>query len=648
VAGVLGSYRHIAAWGSVGALLARLGDGGARLATWLSLSVGTALVSLSYSRAATSLAQHPTFDLFWVGALFFFVPVVIRLSDAKLSRTERLCLVVALGLFCYLPKFLRDPTMPLYHDELGHWLQVQHILTHQTLFLSNDIISIIQFFPGLHDATTVLVETSGLSTFQVGVAILALLHAASVLGIWTLADALWGSDRISGYAAAIYALNPSFMYFDSQFAYESLAIVFLIWTLAAGARLYGRESGNQGPWFFLAALLGFATVITHHITSYVLLLTLLLAAALAWWKWLNEPGRGDSKRLLSSIVLAGVIASYAAAWFAVVASDVVGYLTPNISRGVGEVVKLIKGEYTARHLFALTTSPSYERAASFAAPVIVGVAALWGLIVARRRGVWNAVGVAVILLGLLYFVSVPFILTSAGNEGARRSWAFEYIGVALLAGLAANALVQRVAHSTLWRRVNTVLVIPAALSVVMVGNVAADLNPEYRFPGPYVFGSDTRSLTPELRGAAHWFRRTYGRGQRIVADRFAGLAFSTYANARTARPSKGFPVYHLYFQRRPPKPDLVGALRSGGYRFLVVDPRLAKRTPRIGFYLDPNEPGAFKEGELPPPPRAVKKYDRLPWTTRVFASSHLYVYRFGFDAFHQRPLYPGGNRASGR
>ena len=33
-----------------------------------------------------------------------------------------------------------------------------------------------------------------------------------------------GSARAAGIAIAVYACNPSFLYFDSQFGYESLAL----------------------------------------------------------------------------------------------------------------------------------------------------------------------------------------------------------------------------------------------------------------------------------------------------------------------------------------------------------------------------------------------------------------------------------------
>ena len=166
--------------------------------------------------------------------------------------------------------------------------------------------------------------------------------------------------------------------------------------------------------------------------------------------------------------------------------------------------------------------------------------------------------------------------------------------------------------------------LPLALFVILLGNVSAGLNVEYRFPGPYVFGSDTRSLTAETRGAVSWFDATQGTGQRLVADRQDGIAFGSLGLNWIERPYDGLPLWQFYFQpQRPDRgvfSDLAG-LRTG---YLIVDNRIPRFLPRTGVYTVGDEPGAH-EHVSPPPAAAIRKYDITPWTNRIYSSDNLQV-----------------------
>jgi hypothetical protein len=163
---------------------------------------------------------------------------------------------------------------------------------------------------------------------------------------------------------------------------------------------------------------------------------------------------------------------------------------------------------------------------------------------------------------------------------------------------------------------------------MLVGNVAAGLDESYRFPGPFIFGSDTRSLTPELLAAASWFDQHVGAGVRIVTDRYSGLGFVLDADSWTASPSVGFPAYDLFFSDRPPSAALVAELASSDYRYLIVDKRVATEIPSLGSYFD-YEPAA---GSSPIPAGNIDRYRNTPWTTEVFESDDFRIYRFDFTA----------------
>ena len=133
---------------------------------------------------------------------------------------------------------------PAYHDEFAHWRATYEILSTGKLFQPNPLIHIIAQYPGLHAATAALVHATGLSIWQAAILLLILFHVTLVLGIAALAQALGFNNRTASLIAILYALNSSFLYFDTQYAYESMAITLVVWTLVAYVRAIRSRPGE--------------------------------------------------------------------------------------------------------------------------------------------------------------------------------------------------------------------------------------------------------------------------------------------------------------------------------------------------------------------------------------------------------------------
>ena len=617
---------------------------------WLGLLMGAILVTYAYAYAANpaNYASQTYFHLFWLGALLFTVPACLRLCSAGAPRGERLAIIAAIGLFDYLPKFIRSPQYPLFHDELAHWRQAEVTYATGKLFKPNPVIDIIQFFPGLHALTADLRALTGIPTFQVAEILLAALHVIALIGIFVLAEHVTHSAHIAGLAAFIYSLNPSFMYFDTQYAYESLAIVFVIWVIVAILHVQdtAREPAQQWGWFAIGLILAGGCIVTHHLSTYILAIVLVMITAVTVIRAL----RGTESRRNAALTAAftALFILGALAWLIFVASGVVGYLAPSLKGGITEIIRMINHEQSSRKLFAQSVSPAYERLFAFLSPAIAAGGAAVGLWLLRRRWPRTSASLGLIAFGLLYFPSVPFMLTQTGNEGARRSWAFSYIGLCLLVAPAIPWLLQWAKARLPGTRPLAVGAITVLLSIVLIGNVAMHMSVEYRFPGPYVYGSDTRSLTPELIGAVRWFRTTQGTDQNLITDRYSGLGFSSFGQDWTASPSRGFPVYNLYFDTSLPQGalgrKLLQDMRSSGYQYMVVDTRMSKFLPRIGVYFEPDEPGAYIRS-VPVLNSALTKYERLPWTIKIYQSNDLQVYRLNYPGLRVRWTPPGRKHA---
>ncbi len=638
------------------------------------LVVGAATVSVAYAWAAAHGGGHLPYHLFWLGELLFFVPAAVRLLSRQASRAERLALLALVGLFAYLPKFLRDPTGPLFHDELVHWHQAQTLFATGQVFAPNRLLGIVEYFPGLELLTVQLRHLTGLSTFQTASILLPVLHVLALTGVFFAVERLTHSSWTAGLAALVYALNPSFVFFHSQFSYESLSIVFFIWVVACAAGLHAAaaasrdkriaridlraaaQRSDQAAWLVVGLVLAAGCIVTHHLATYILVSVLALVTAVAALRrhevrlrLLTVQTAGgevlrrslDKRRggLALTATLVAVVLGGALTWAVLVAPETAGYLGANVVGAGHAVVALVHRAHGARALYAGSPYPSYERDAAFATPLLLGVAALGGLrLLWRHRRTAPSPTIALALFGLLYFAAAPAMLTAAGSEGARRTWGYSYLGLSVLvAPFLAAALLR--ARSAARRGLLTAAVV-AGLVALLVGNVSIQVDAAYRLPGPYVYGSDARSLTPELLATAAWFRVTQGPGQRVVADRDTALAFGSFGDALPAAASTGFPIWQLYFSAAPPSPGLVGELVYGRYRYLVVDRRMARDLPQVGDYFVDSEPGAGTR-TTPVPAAALTKFAHVPWATCIYASDDLAVYRL--DLAEYTPA-PGGSQ----
>ena len=596
---------------------------------------GVTLV-IAYSWAATHASGHVAFHLFWLGEFIFVAPAAVRLFSRHATRAERLGLLFMLGIFSYLPKLLRDPTGPLFQDELVHWHQTQVMFSSGKIFVPNSILGIIEFFPGLHLLNLELQHITGMSTFVTGSLLLVILHVIALVGVFAMVERISESTWIASIAALIYSLNPSFMFFDSQYSYESLSIVFFIWTVmcVAAMQTSRNDMDEKVSWFMIGIVLTAGCIVTHHLATYILVVALILivifTASRRFADWNNfSLDRGESQRnlrLMSLFTL--IVIGGAAAWLVLVASNTIAYLAPGFLGGIRQFLALAHSERHSRQLFAGTSYPTYEQMAAYLTPLALSLAALGGLrLMWRDRRRTPAIAFALGGFGLLYFAALPFMLTQSGSEGARRTWAYTYLGMSVLIAPLLVWLVSRV-----WGRVRrrvAVGLLVVVLGVIVMGNVAVQINAAYMFPGPYIYGSDTRSLTPELLGMARWFRDTQGANQRIVADRYTALALANFGDAQTATPSTAFPIWQLYFSTSAPGPGLLAELQASDYRFMAVDRRMSQQLPLIGIYFAPSEPDAYKH-ERPVPVAALSRYESLPWASKIYTSDNLDLYRFDF------------------
>lgn len=620
---------------------------------------GVAAVVQAYQIAATTVSNVSEFAWFWIGMLLIELPLTGMIVRRATARNVRIALLTFYGLVSYLPKLLRNPASPVYHDEFAHWLETYKIVTTGKLFQPNAIIAIISQFPGLHAATAALVSFTGLTIWQAGVLLLIVFHVTLVLGISALAQAMGFSNRTASLITVLYCINSSFLYFDTQYAYESMAITLVVWTLVAYVRAIRSPTGRGlAGWCVLTIALSAGAVITHHLSTFTLILIMLLVSLAVTVPWLLR-GQDWARPAATAWSLTLITALMAGAWFRFTAPSTLSYLSPYLGAGLSQLMQAATGADSARQLFGASLSPWWEQKSAYLVVIFALFLAAGGLLLIRawiksghlQQGRRRTLVIAFSLLGLIYFPSTVFILSPSGAEGARRSWAFTWIGLSMLIGPAVIVLLDWTGRiMPRWKRIALRAALVAALTIGLIGGTAAGLDASYRFPGPFLFGSDARSVSPELLALSRWFAGQFGAGNKVVADRYTALIINSFGLQKTAIASKSFPVYNLYLAKpgAPIEPAyLLYDLSLSDYTYLIVDARMAYDIPELGVYFTSNDPDSARPRDNRSPYYGrLDKFNTIKWAVKVFQSDDYSVYRLNLPSGgpgyrRQPPSSPG-------
>lgn len=601
-------------------------------------AIGIIVIGLSYRLSAQAFPADVYYLVFWIGMLGALLPATLKLSAVGTDRTARLWTILLIGVLTAVPKFLRNPGEPRYHDEYAHWREAVDAASAGQLFRPNTVIPIVQYFPGTSALTVTTHSFSGLSIWAAGALVVLLMHILGLFAMFLLGEKLLSSARAGAIAALIYGINPSAIYFDTQYAYESIAINFFLWTLAL-TTIAARDTSRR-RWAFVATAMmtAFCCVVVHHLSTVFLILAMSTVVATATVRTLllsrRSGGGGGSIRgeLLTWWLMWTAVLAIAAGWVIFAARPTLVYLEPYFGNSVDQLQTMTTEKPdTGRQLLAANVQPMWEQLLTAAAPLLLAGVVIAAAMMLRRRQIrLDSTTWGFVVFGLFYFASLPFILAPSGAEGARRSWGFAYVGVALIVAM---VVVHRPQNRPRWllatQRVPVLVTLFAAL---VVGNVGGGLNDPYRFPSPFRWGTDTNSASDEARTVARDLNGEVGR-VRVVSDSYTRLQLAAYGGMILAAPSPGFPAWQLVQSSEDPSPELAGMLVSSDYNFLVVDVRMGEEAPFNGHNFGENDP---LRGRATPMTN-LTRLDSVPWATRVITTEHLRVYRLDLMPIAMQP-----------
>jgi hypothetical protein len=557
---------------------------------------------------ANSAAAEP---LFWIGLLGIFAPISIRLLRPGLSEREGLLLVLTLYLTLYLVSFIQYPLFDVTHDSLGQFRSAEDIVQTGHLFRTNPVVGAYASYPGIELATSSLSRVSGLSLFASGALLIGVARAVLAISLFVAIERL-ADARAAGTACLIYATNPSFLFFDTQFFYESLALPLAMLTAAV---LVQRRSHAHRWETVLALFLACTVVVTHFATTLWLLVIIII--------WVLIDSLPISRRIAAPPrLIALLVSAVALEWFFVIArTTTVAELGPVEASAFSSVVGLVSGRSASKHMFAPASGASDGLVLQITSFLSVGILlSLIAVSIWHWRRVREPIRVTLLILMLLYPLSLILRLTKDGTETSQRASEFVYIGIGSgVAGLSTRFLRSRYNYQYF----GTVVALVIFMGGIVVGNAAYT-----RLPGPYLVGADSRSIDARTVAAATWVRAHIPAGSVFATDRSNGLALAAIGMVDPAEGlEQGQSVPYLYFSPTFNSRDWA-TIHAFGIRYVLVDLRLSTGLPYLGLYFSSNEPLAGHYTH--PIPRVdLTKFATVAGLVRIYDNGDIQIYEVG-------------------
>ena len=445
------------------------------------------------------------------------------------------------------------------------------------------------------------------------------------------------------------------MYFDTSVSYESLALPLLLWGLAATVAASRAPKQPSLRYIAVVVLCAAALPMIHHLSTIMLCLILALlivAGVVHSVRRVAAKDRGAPREHLWPLLLAASCLLVSMIfWWSEICDSLVDYLGPSLTRGWAQLSQLADltpafGKASGIRIpFAGAQNPIYETVCGLLFPPVVLVLFLVSLAVLwRNRRRFGSAPWGFAALGAMFFLSMPMVLTRGGAEGAHRSWAFSFIGIAVVCGLAWSfgvppAVVARFGPlgrcvARFGRPGVRIGVVGVVLTVMYLGGAALGTNISSRFPGSAQVGDDARSVSREGAAVAAWMAAHAPVDTPVVADRYVSQQVGGWVGRMAPlAPSATFPLWDLYMSAEPVRRGVLKQVLDADIRYFVVDARMATTRPRMGFWFNADEPGVG--GTRLFPQVAIDRFNCLPWLRASYAAGPLTVYQVDADVLRR-------------
>lgn len=583
-----------------------------------------------------------------------FASALRVLTDVQLSRAARNAAVVCLGVVTTIQWRVSDPLLFTGLDEQLHLRTLRDILLSHSLFQPHPQLAVSARYPGL-EAVTTLFHQLGLPVMVAAVATVLAARVALVLALCDAVEHLTGSPRAGGLAVAAYSVSAQFIFFNSQFAYQTLALPLALAAVAFIAR--ARWADKPFPLYFGATVCLLAVAVTHHVTSF------LTAAFLGVWA-VAQPGTPARRRVFYGALVATVTTTLWAmvqwsllqAYLGPIADDMATQVAGGLHRTpfhdeAGEVEPIWERLLMLYYAVAITAvvssvmlisarsilrrrrsragrEPTRKPQKARTVPRLpVGLTACFSILKrppASDSQRWEPALLLVLMAATVPVLFAARVMPSWGALGDR-VLTFLYLPLAVLVadgavrwsrGLPQSNDAQRNQRKLLRR-----LVVLLATGVFVGGHLMGSGPDWARLPGQYLVSADGRSMDAETLAAARWAVDGLPVGSRIAADRVSSVLLSSEAGSWPVMQGGQYFTPEIYFADKWGNRESQ-AVRRLHLQYLYVDRRFANELPHLGNY--------FYKGETSGPQRLTRaeltKFDNADGLHAVYRHGPIAIY----------------------
>jgi hypothetical protein len=588
-------------------------------------SLGVVLVALAYAggrhEAGWAMAAY------WTGQILVFSPVVFRLLSRLAGVAESFVLVMGLAANQYMLKWMYSPDQFRFPDELQHWLATTLITESGELFRPNNALPPAVHFPGLAEMGAGVSLFTGLPVTAAGTIVAGIAHLMFVGLLFAAVLRAGNSPAMAGVACVTYATAMHYLFFNSMFLYATAALPYFMLTVWAQRRW--RTGG--GPTFLALAAAGIAmTTVSHHVTAFALVATLLLLAVTELA--LERP------RPWAALIPPAVALAVVCGWIGFVARDVIAYLRAPVQRLAASLNQLFGGA-PAEQVGVATPVPLAQLAVQglgLLGLLVLFLAVARDMIVRKDRDTWRW---AALVGGAVFFAgNGARFLGAGGPEIAGRLSTFTYVPMSIIAAIAIVHAVRiipdkdqdgrrwrsvpppGIAVTTGRRLTNQVYIGTTLLTLLMVGARTGGWPPvSALLPGPYLPAAYERSVDVYGVDSARWQAENLPPHTRVGGDITAVALSSTYGRTDPVR--EVGPLFWASWWTSAEE-ELARRLAVD---YLVVDRRLGDRVPEGNAYFQ-DDPMAGRITE-PLGGTQLGKFDLMPQMSRVYDNGVVRIYR---------------------
>jgi hypothetical protein len=545
-----------------------------------------------------------------IAPFLVFATILVRCWP---SRATRQLTVALIGLYPAVIYRMSSPLVLGGYDEHLHERTLSDLLSGSGLFAPNPILGVSPRYPGLELFTGVLIRLTGVP-LMAGMSLAAFIcRVLLVLAIYHGALDVTRSYRRASLLVIFYAACPQFYAFDSQFAYETLALTLAVCGLVLLHRaLQDDFPGARRPLVILATIALLATAVTHHATSWLTL------AFLIGWTVTAPRGKRRTLAFVTAVMAIGTIN-----WTALAVGQLWPYMGP-IFTAIGNQFLSAFGKV---HLFkdsAGSVDPLWQRALTIVYALLATCAALSSGWIVLRRSLRNKNRTLTFigLLSLAYPVTLAAHFEVATASFGDRASTFMALPVALCCSLVVRnplaALKRRTARARLY-----VIALVGVAALAYFGGVLMGSGPSWSYlPGKYLVEADSRTQDPETLAAVQWAAAHLPPGSRVAADRVpANLLASEARMWPSYRPADGLDPATIYLSKTwQPKLDTI--IRGLDLQYIYVDDRLADSLPHEGYYIFAGEtakPTIISRA-------ALTKFKNAPGLTVIYHHGPITIY----------------------